>query len=96
MCGLIEELDKGVDQSLFDELEDARGVIRGINAKIKVQRLKQVKLEPSCPECGTGVLRPKCAFELGSDCPRHGLISELGGRTVLVEHLEKLKQESSV
>lgn len=29
--------------------------------------------EPKCPECRASVGRPKCLFELGSDCPRHSL-----------------------
>lgn len=27
--------------------------------------------EPTCSGCGANVLRPKCMFELGGDCPRH-------------------------
>jgi hypothetical protein len=30
-------------------------------------------IEPKCPECGSRVMREKCLFELGSNCPRHGL-----------------------
>ena len=30
-------------------------------------------IEPSCETCGSRILRQKCFFELGSDCPRHGM-----------------------
>lgn len=30
-------------------------------------------IEPKCPECRSGVSRPKCFLELGGGCPRHGI-----------------------
>ena len=31
-------------------------------------------IEPKCPKCGVGALRPKCFWELGAACPRHDLV----------------------
>lgn len=30
-------------------------------------------IEPKCEECGVGVNRPKCVFELGGACPRYDI-----------------------
>jgi len=30
-------------------------------------------IEPKCEQCHSGVVRPKCFFELGGDCPRHSI-----------------------
>jgi hypothetical protein len=95
MFELIEELNKEIDQYLFDELDSAEEAVKIITSKITSQRLKQVQSEPACPDCGVGVLRPKCLWELGPECPRHELISQLGGTSALRQHLEKLKQEKS-
>jgi hypothetical protein len=35
------------------------------------KRVKSLVPEPACPQCGSGVDRPKCLLELGGDCPRH-------------------------
>lgn len=32
--------------------------------------------EPTCPECGSKVGRPKCFLELGAACPRHEIYHE--------------------
>lgn len=46
--------------------------------------------EPKCPECGAGVLRPKCLFELGAFCPRHPIAFEY--RQKLREDARKLQK----
>lgn len=34
--------------------------------------------QPKCSECGSGVLRPKCAYDLNHDsCPRHEMASKI-------------------
>lgn len=36
-------------------------------------------------ECGCGVDRPKCMFELGGDCPCHEIRSRWHGRLIRAE-----------
>jgi hypothetical protein len=89
---LFEKLDKKVDKKLFEELDLAREVVDNILGKIAAQRLAQIRSEPKCPECNAGVIRPKCLFELGGDCPRHDVINYLGGRSKIIAHLDSLKE----
>src|SRR3990167_6376835 len=30
-----------------------------------------------CPECRADIRRPKCVVELGSQCPRHAIVTQL-------------------
>ncbi len=45
---------------------------------------------PSCP-CGFGIMRQKCAFELGGDCERHAIREEW---EQLVARLERAERSS--
>lgn len=58
-------------------------------------RILRLKTEPKCPECGVGIDRPKCMWELGAACPRHEVRRELerlaGGARRASELLKQLR-----
>lgn len=45
--------------------------------------------EPLCPGCRSGIMRPKCLWELGSSCPRHAIRQRW-------ESMKRLKQKRAI
>lgn len=52
--------------------------------------------EPKCPECGAGVNRPKCLFEMGSDCPRHEVREEWRKGMLMAERMARSSDAGDV
>ena len=61
-------------------------------AKDRKARLDSLTEEPKCPNCGCGVLRQKCMFEMGEACARFKIIDEYGGRGAIEARLKELGQ----
>lgn len=51
------------------------GRLRDFMARITEGKMPP-PVEPKCEECGAGVDRPKCMWEMGAGCPRHEAKSE--------------------
>lgn len=57
---------------------DRPGTKHGLGCAISRERRARTNFlnaAPSCPMegCGANVMRPKCFWELGGDCPRHAI-----------------------
>jgi len=59
--------ERNVAEMTDDEINAELDRLLGVN--------RTAKPEPDCPECGVGVNRPKCLFEMGPSCPRHELMA---------------------
>ena len=68
-------------------------VLSKAEQKAQAYRLSTLVTEPKCPECKSGVLRNKCFYELGGDCPRHALVGEYGGSDAIRYHLEDISPD---
>lgn len=88
---MSDDLDANVPPELLAEREAALSVLHGVEGRIAQARLAALTEEPKCPECGSVVLRPKCFYELGGDCPRHEVVDAYGGHDALSRHLRALK-----
>jgi len=90
-----DDEDAGVPAELLAERDDLSKRLSAVNAKIAAARLSRLKKEPRCPECGAEVLRPKCMYEYGPNCPRHDVVALYGGGVAILEHLQSLPDPSS-
>lgn len=81
------DLMANVPAELWAERDAALAVLQDVDRRIKAARLAALTEEPTCPECGSGVLRPKCFYELGSDCPRRQVVDAYGGSTAIRQRL---------
>jgi hypothetical protein len=76
-----------VPPELWAERDVALAVLQDVDRRIAAARLAALTEEPKCPECCSGVLRPKCFYELGGDCPRHEVVAAFGGSDAIRKRL---------
>ena len=67
---------------------EAHGRFNSVLKKIRAHRLSSLTMMPDCPECGAGIVRNKCALELGYHCPRHEQVEDYGGVEALMRHFK--------
>lgn len=75
--------DANVPKELLDERDAALATLDDVKRRMAAARLATLSEEPKCPECGSGVLRAKCFYELGCGCPRFEVIDAFGGTTAI-------------
>jgi len=85
----IDPIDAGVPPDLLAERNAAEAVLEASNKRVRAARLVALTEEPKCPECGAGVMRPKCFYEMGGDCPRHDVVAAYGEVSAIRAQLAK-------
>lgn len=73
------------EEEAYDE---ARGRFNSVLKKIRAHRLASLTEMPECSECSAGIVRNKCALELGYHCPRHEQVEDYGGSEALMRHFK--------
>lgn len=73
------------EEEAYDE---ARGRFNSVLKKIRAHRLTSLTEMPECSECSAGIVRNKCALELGYNCPRHEQVEDYGGSEALMRHFK--------
>jgi hypothetical protein len=87
----MDEFDENMPKELAAKLEEAQDAVSKIMREVIEWRLSELKKEPKCPECWSVVLRPKCFYELGGNCPRHEIVHFFGGSSKLSKRIKELK-----
>jgi hypothetical protein len=86
-----DDLPSDLPVALSDRFHAARTTLDQVETEISTWLRAALTAEPKCPECKTGVLRPKCFFELGGDCPRQAVIELYGGGKALRERIKEIQ-----
>jgi len=89
----VKALDKTLPEDVIQERDSVNEALRKVGGIIILHRLSYILKEPTCPQCDVGVLSPKCPWGHIGTCPRHRIVSHLGGHKQLKEHLESLEHK---